>query len=252
MKLDNGARCGNYIELRLEMAMNNERKNRRSTFLLTLGLLLSAVLLAVAPGLWAEEPATAQDLTFDNLVPVKDPKMAMAFIDPDADFSVFKSVAILEPTVSFRSNWQRNQNRSRSRNISARDMDRIRADVATLFERVFTERLEAAGYEVVDVAGDDVLVLRPAIIDLDITAPDTRSAGRNYTVTASTGAATLYIQLFDSLSGDIIGRAADRQAARSAGGRMTWSNSVTNTADARRMVGRWADRLVEFLESSYK
>jgi hypothetical protein len=33
---------------------------------------------------------------------------------------------------------------------------------------------------------------------------------------------------------------------------MTWSNSVTNTADARRMVGRWADRLVEFLQSHYK
>jgi len=232
--------------------MNKETNNRRSTLLHTLGLLLSAVLLSVVPGVSAEEAAATQDLTFDNLVPVKDPKMAMAFIDPDADFSVFKRVAILEPTVSFRSNWQRDQNRSRSRNISARDMDRIRVDVATLFERVFTERLEAAGYEVVDVAGDDVLVLRPAIIDLDVTAPDTRSAGRSRTVTASTGAATLYIQLFDSLSGDIIGRAADRQVARTAGGMMTWSNSVTNTADARRMVGRWADRLVEFLQSHYK
>ena len=232
--------------------MNKETNNRRSTLLHTLGLLLSAVLLSVVPGVSAEEAAATQDLTFDNLVPVKDPKMAMAFIDPDADFSVFKRVAILEPLVSFRSNWQRDQNRSRSRNISARDMDRIRADVATLFERVFTERLEAAGYEVVDVAGDDMLVLRPAIIDLDVTAPDTRSAGRSRTVTASTGAATLYIQLFDSLSGDIIGRAADRQVARTAGGMMTWSNSVTNTADARRMVGRWADRLVEFLQSHYK
>ena len=232
--------------------MNKETNNRRSTLLHTLELLLSAVLLSVVPGVSAEEAAATKDLTFDNLVPVKDPKMAMAFIDPDADFSVFKRVAILEPTVSFRSNWQRDQNRSRSRNISARDMDRIRVDVATLFERVFTERLEAAGYEVVDVAGDDVLVLRPAIIDLDVTAPDTRSAGRSRTVTASTGAATLYIQLFDSLSGDIIGRAADRQVARTAGGMMTWSNSVTNTADARRMVGRWADRLVEFLQSHYK
>lgn len=248
MKLDKSARCGIQITSKLKIAMNEETNNRHSV----LGLLLSAVLLLVAPGASADEPATVQNLTFDNLVPVKDPKMAMAFIDPEADFSVFKRVAILEPTVSFRSNWQRDQNRSRARNISSRDMDRIRADVATLFERVFTERLETAGYEVVDVAGDDVLVLRPAIIDLDVTAPDTRSGGRSRTITTSTGAATLYIQLFDSLSGDIIGRAADRQVARNAGGRMTWSNSVTNTADARRMVGLWADRLVEFLESHYK
>jgi hypothetical protein len=183
---------------------------------------------------------------------VEDAAVNMAYIDPDADFSVFKRVAILEPFVAFRSNWQRDQNRSRSRNIRARDMERIKRDVATQFERVFTERLEAAGYEVVDVAGDDVLVLRPAIIDLDITAPDTRTAGRSRTFTASTGAATLYIQLFDSFSGDIIGRAADRQAVRRGGGQISWSNSVTNNADARRMFGRWADTLIAFLDKHYK
>ena len=216
------------------------------------GMLLSALLLAV-PVMAAEEAAEeAADITFDNLVPVKDAKMALAYIDPDADFSVFKRVAILEPFVAFRSNWQRDQNRSRSRNISARDMERVKADVATLFERVFTERLEAAGYEVVDGANEDVLLVRPAIIDLDITAPDTRTAGRSRNFTASTGAATLYIQLFDSVSGDIIGRAADRQAARRAGGNLTWSNSVTNTADARRMMGGWADNLVGFLDAHYK
>jgi hypothetical protein len=117
---------------------------------------------------------------------------------------------------------------------------------------VFTEKLEAAGYEVVDVVGDDVMVVRPAIIDLDISAPDTRSAGRSYSFTASTGSAVLYIELFDGLSGAIIGRAADRQTVRNAGGRVAWSNSVTNRADARRMIGGWADSLVGFLKSHYK
>ena len=35
---------------------------------------------------------------------------------------------------------------------------------------------DATGYEVVDGANEDVLSLRPVIIDLDITAPDTRNA----------------------------------------------------------------------------
>ena len=223
---------------------------RRPAVSSVVGLVLSVALLAVAPVLSAEEAAVQP--TFDNLVPVKDAKMAMAYIDPEADFSVFKRVAILEPFVAFQSNWQRDQNRSRTRNITARDMERIKADVATLFERVFTERLEAAGYEVVDGANEDVLLVRPAIIDLDISAPDTRTTGRSRTFTASTGAATLYIQLFDSLSGDVIGRAADRQAVRRAGGTLSWSNSVTNTADARRMMGGWADNLVGFLDTHYK
>jgi len=219
-----------------------------------LALAVSSLLVLLAPAGMAEEEAKgeASKLTYDNLVPVDDPTVAAAFIDPEADFSVFKRVAVLEPHVAFRSNWQRDQNRNRSRNISARDMERIKADVATLFERVFTERLEDAGYEVVDVAGDDVLVVRPAIIDLDITAPDTRSAGRSRTFTSTTGAATLYIQLFDSISGEIIGRAADRQTIRSGGGTVNWSNSVTNSADARRMFGRWADRLIGFLDKHYK
>jgi Protein of unknown function (DUF3313) len=233
----------------LEIDMKKIKATKRSAINSLLTGTLAALLLSAMPPVFAED---ATDAGLHNLVPVKDAKVAMAYIDPDADFSVFKRVAILEPLVSFRSNWQRDQNRSRSRNISARDMERIKADVATLFERVFTERLEAAGYEVVNMANEDVLLLRPAIVDLDITAPDTRSAGRSRTFTASTGAATLYMQLFDSLSGDLIGRAADRQAVRSAGGMVTWSNSVTNTAEASRMMGGWADKLVSFLQSHYK
>ncbi len=199
----------------------------------------------------AEEKAPT-DSSFDDLVRVEDSRIQVAYINPDADFSVFGRVAILDPYVAFRSNWQRDQNRNRTRNVTSRDMERIREDVATLFERVFTERLEDAGYEVVTVAGDDVLVLRPAIIDLDVTAPDTRTAGRSRTLTASTGAATLFLELVDSVSGDIIGRGIDRRNIRSAGTNLSWSNSVTNTADARRMLGRWADTLVEFLDQHYK
>jgi len=229
--------------------MKTTKSFRRSGLRAFSGVLLSMLLLA--PPVMSAEAEDAANTTFDNLVPVKGASAAMAYIDPEADFSVFKRVAILEPFVAFRDNWRRDQNRSRSRNVSNRDMERIKQDVATLFERVFTERLEEAGYTVVDVAGDDVLVLRPAIIDLDVSAPDTRTAGRSRTFSASTGAATLYIQLFDSVTGEILGRAADRTAVRSGGGRVSWSNSVTNMADARRMIGRWADQLIAFLDSHY-
>lgn len=215
--------------------------------------LLTFLLSVSASTTLAEEAEQASEAprTFDSLVLVEDSAVQVAYIDPDADFSVFKRVAILEPYVAFRSNWQRDQNRSRSVNVSARDMGRIKNDVATLFEREFTDRLEAAGYEVVSEGAEDVLILRPAVIDLDITAPDTRSAGRTRTFTANTGAATLYIELFDSLSGDLVGRAADRRSARGSGF-VTWSNSVTNSADARRMFGQWADKLIGFLDKHYK
>jgi hypothetical protein len=209
--------------------------------------LVCLALLAPAIGALAADPARS----FDDLVPVEGARVHMAYINPDADFGVFKRVAVLDPFVSFRSNWQRDQNRSRTRNLRSGDVERIKTDVASLFRDVFIERLEAAGFEIVNETGEDVLVLRPAIIDLDVTAPDTNRAGRSRTYTANTGAATLYIELLDSMSSEVIGRAADRRTAREGGGMVHWSNRVTNRADARRMFGRWADKLTEFLGQDY-
>jgi len=227
--------------------MRRERRNDQIMSKLRRWLVLAPILLLPALLNAQEEDAQA---TWDGLVAITDANSAAAFIDPAADFSAFRRVSILEPHVAFRSNWQRDQNRSRSRNVRASDVERIKEDVASLFMDVFVERLEAAGYDVVNYADEDVLIVRPAIIDLDITAPDVRSAGRSRTYTANTGAATLFIELFDSLSGDLIGRAVDRRAS-SRGGFATRSNRVTNRADARREFRVWADRLIEFLDQHY-
>lgn len=212
-------------------------------------LFIALALLLLASSASAQEDGG--NTTFDGLQRVDGARVGIAYIDPAADFSEFRRVAILDPFVAFRSNWQRDANRSRSRNVTARDMERMKDDLQSLFRRVFTERLEAAGFQIVNSSDYDVLVLRPAIIDLDVTAPDTPRAGRARVYTASGGAATLYMQLIDSVSGDVIGRAIDRSVARSIGGQMTWTNRVTNTADARRAFGRWADILVDFLNTHY-
>ena len=191
--------------------------------------------------------------TFDGLVRITNARAALAYIDPDADFSEFERVKILDPYVAFRKNWQRDQARSGSRRrVTSEDMERIKADVGALFLQVFTDVLQDGGYQLTDTADHDVLLLRPAIIDLDITAPDTMTAGRSRTFVSDVGAATLYLELFDSVSGDRIGRAADRRAARSAAGTVTWSNRVQNVAEARSMFRTWATRLREFLDLHYR
>ncbi|NNJ65077.1 MAG: DUF3313 family protein [Xanthomonadales bacterium] len=213
---------------------------------------LWAVTLMAFAGISTAQAEDALEL-FENLVPVDDSKVAMAYIDPNADFTVFKRVKILDTFVAFRSGWERDQRRgTRSVRISANDMERIKRDVAVLFKDVFTEALEADdGFEVVDEAGDDVLLLRPAIIDLDITAPDVMGAGRSTSFTSTAGSATIYLELYDSVSGQILGRAADRTTIRNATGTISWSNRVTNTQDARRMFRGWATLLREFLDSHY-
>jgi hypothetical protein len=218
-----------------------------SKFIAALSFTMCALCSTFSLTAFAEE---AEGISFDGLRPVDDSAVYMAYIDPEADFSVFKRVMILDPFVSFTSNWQRDQNRNRRRNVRASDMERIKTDTANLFRDVFTEQLEAAGYEIVHQADYDVLLLRPAIIDLNISAPDIRTAGRSTTFTATAGAATLYIELFDSVNGTIIGRAADRKAARNTAS-MSWSNRVTNRAEASRMFRGWANTLVAFLDKHY-
>ena len=198
---------------------------------------------------FAEEDADP----FENLEQVEDSKVAAAFIDPNADFSVFNQVMVLDTFVAFRSGWERDQRRgTRSNRVSARDMETIKTRVSELFNSVLIEILEEDdGYEIVDEPDYNVLLVRAAIIDLDVTVPDTMSAGNTRTFTADSGAATLYIELYDSVSGQIIGRAIDRQAARSPGDIMRWTNRASNTADARRVFRNWANSLRSFLDSHY-
>ncbi len=213
-------------------------------------LVLKLALLGLTIG-GAEVSADADP--FGNLELVEESEMAAAYIDPAADFGVFERVMLLDTYVSFRSGWERDQRRGTSGlGVSARDVERIRTRVSELFNSVMVETLEANdGYEVVSEADYDVLLVRAAIIDLDVTAPDTMSATRSRTFTADSGAATLYIELYDSVSGQIIGRAIDRRAARSPGSTMRWTNRASNTADARRVFRGWADILRNFLDARY-
>lgn len=190
---------------------------------------------------------------FENLEPLPGAKAALVEIDPNADFTTYKRIKLLDAFVAFKKGWERNQQRSGSRmRISSSDMERIKSDVAELFNQVFAEVLEADdGYVVTDEAGDDVLLIRPAIIDLDVVAPDTPGMTRGTSFTAETGSATIYIELYDSTTNQILGRAADRQTIRNAGDMMTWTNRATNTAGARRLFTEWAQALRNFLDEHY-
>ena len=197
--------------------------------------------------------AADENVLFQNLEPLEGATAAMAEIDPNADFGVFERVMLLDTFVAFRSGWARDQQRTGTRiRISEADMERIKTGVAELFTDVFSEVLsEDDGYEIATESGSDVLLLRPAIIDLDITSPDTGTAGRSRTFTAETGSATLYVELYDSVTGQILGRAADRRLIQSPGNHLTWSNRASNTADARRLFRSWATALREFLDTHY-
>ena len=181
---------------------------------------------------------------------VKDSKLATVYADPGADLSIYNRIWLQDATVAFKKNWQRDQNRSHRFKVRTEDMDRIQEDVATLFREVFTKELLDGGYAMTEEIGDDVLLVKPAIVDLDVIAPDIqRTPGREYGFSESAGEMTLNLELFDSLTGDKIVKATDRQRDFRRG-YLEWRTSVSNRSDARRMMTSWAKALRSTLDEA--
>lgn len=207
---------------------------------------VTLILLATIASTAADE-AQLPAVSHDGLVLQKGKVAKVLYVRPGVDFSHYKRFAILDCPVAFRKNWERDQASSINR-VTQKDMDDIKAGLSAEFRKVFIDELQSkGGYTIVESGGEDVLVLRPAIIDLDVTAPDTMSPGRSYTLTESAGAMTLYLELYDSVTSQILVRAVDREASRGMG-RIQWSNRVTNRAEADKVLRRWASALRERLD----
>ncbi len=197
--------------------------------------LFTLLFLFIGGAVAAELPQTSHDGL--QLVPSKE--VQVLYVRPGATLAPYKRVALLDCYVAFRKNWQRDQNTSGTR-VTAKDMEGIKTALAQGFRESFTSELQKGGYEMVsDADGDDVLVLRPAIVNLDITAPDVMTAGRSRTFATSAGSMTLYLEVFDGASGEILARVLDPEAAYE-DVRLTWQNSVTNRSEAKRILDRWA------------
>lgn len=182
------------------------------------------------------------DVTHDGLERVAGSKMERAWVKPGVDFSQYTHVELLDCAVSFTRNWK-----LQHPGVRTRDMQQIKQWLADEFRKVFSSALESGGFPVVSEPDDHVLLIRPAIIDLSVNAPDTNTSGRSDSFTTSAGSMTLVLELYDSVSNEILARAIDRRQARNVGG-IRWTTRVTNMEAARGILKRWADLLVAKLD----
>jgi Protein of unknown function (DUF3313) len=221
-------------------------------FQLKLTHLALAVTLAFGAGAFSAGALAADKLpevSPEGLKLVPKTKASAVYLRDGADFSAYDKVAILECPVGFRQNWQQEQNSQGMGRVSDSDMAKIRAALSAEFLKVFTQQLTDKGQTVVTGGGTGVLILRPAIINLDIEAPNT-TAPNALVFTDTAGQATLYLELYDGVSGDLLARIIDVEAA---GDNMVGSrvrNQSSNRADADRMLNMWASRLGTYLESA--
>jgi hypothetical protein len=179
-----------------------------------------------------------------QLQPTKS-KHRIVYLKPGANFSQYQRVAILDALVEFEKDWQKDYNSSRvglSGRVSDSDVERMKTGLASEFKKVFSDELQnKGGYQVVDTAAPDVLVLRPALLNVEVNAPDVMSAGIEATVVRSAGQMTLFLELWDSSTNTILARAMDAEADNDAFAKQ--ANRVTNTQAADRILRDWAHEL---------
>ena len=207
--------------------------NRRS-FAAFAALALAA---PAAPALAKAKPPA----TWDNLVLVNSKKLQAVYLLPGADFRQYTKVQLDPTDVAFAKDWQRDYNDATvglSGRITDQEAQKIADQVRTGFEDIFAKAYADAGYPVVTTPAHDVLRVRTGVANLTIDAPDTNDIGRSRSYSVEAGGATLILEVRDSLTGAVLGRAVDSRAAGDEFAQMR--TSVSNRADFSRLFKTWA------------
>jgi hypothetical protein len=175
----------------------------------------------------------------DGLVKISPRRMELAWLRPGTDFRPYTKL-IVEPTqVAFRPNWRKDYNLQASGGnwVTQEQADKIMAAAQTNFDEILRDAFRKAGYEVVTTRGPDVLRVVSGILDLDVAAPlGQDTIGTTWIISA--GQAALIVEVRDSATNALLGRAADRREAEALGRQIaTTSNTLY---DFRLLFSQWA------------
>ncbi len=225
--------------------------NRPGSLVLT-GLASALLLLAAAAVSAADQQYPP--VSPDGLQLRKTLEYGAVYVKQGADFSQYKSVGLLECYVQFAKNWARDYNENEmdlAAQVTPEDEKRITDDLSLQFNKVFVAELgKNDDFKIVTEQGPGVLMLRPSLLNVIVTAPETDDSSPSADIVASAGQMTLYLELWDGGTSTLLARVIDTEADDSTGGMPQQANSVTNQAAADIILKRWADRLRKALDQA--
>lgn len=183
------------------------------------------------------------EVSFDGLHKVDNSGAGMAWARPDFDISGYTKIWLVGAGIEYRQVKDRGRMAMRSGSGPYFIDDKSRAKFEKNVTDVFAEELaKTKRFELVDGPGPDVLMVRGGLLDVISYVPP-ETVGRSEVYLRSVGEATLVLELRDSETGTILARSIERRAAESAGGSLQFSSTVSNSAEARRLIRRWAMQL---------
>jgi hypothetical protein len=214
--------------------------------------LLAAAALGPACAKPSSEPIEfePQGVTADGLVQVRTSGVGGAYVKPGARLGSYSKVMIDPVEISYKRTPRSGSGRGPGAGDANFALDeKEMADLQRLFQQSFeTEFSRSEVFEVVSEPGPDVLRVSGWIVDLVVRAPRAR-AGSDKTYIRSAGEMTLVLDVRDSQTQAPLARIADRRAVQPGGGYELYeSNTVSITAELRRVFTRWARFLREGLD----
>jgi hypothetical protein len=214
----------------------------REACLMTLMFVATSVLAA-------SNKDVAELMSRDGLQKISVKGIDLVYARPGASLAGFKRVKLEPVDVEFRKSWDPARTGSAIK-LSSEEREKIRSGVARVVQEEFAKELQKnSTFQIASEAGPDVLRVKARIVDLYVNAPDV-GVGRSRTIVSSAGEMTLVAELYDSATGQVLARVADRREAN-AGGRMHLSNGMVNEEEARKIAAGWARLLRKSLDKAH-
>jgi hypothetical protein len=209
-------------------------------------LYLSNLILALlcAPALSTPKPAT------EDLIEARSEKKVKGFdsvrFADNVDLRRYTSFLVKQPQLEFDKHWLREHKSAMTENDEAR--------IRESYTRVLKEAIESnlsqeAGWQKVEQAGPNTLVIAPSLTRFRINAPDLSFRAHSRDFVEHTGAARLTLTLLDGSSNGQLVELSDYSQTRSAHGMgdLQPTNRVENLHDFKMLSKRWAKRFGEYL-----
>lgn len=207
---------------------------------------LACIALALALPLAAA--ADGPPASWDGLERRPSKTLDNVYVRPNVTFPAYKKVRLDPVSVEFDKSWDPNRGvKSPSNKLYKSDFDRIRSGLSDGFTKVLTDTLTKAGYPVVAEDDEEVLRVSASLVRVYINAPQRDSFGPRDTYVMDAGSVTLFMELRDAVTGQVLARVVDT-AEGNKDGRMEWSTSGSNRAAAQQVFMGWAARLVGALD----
>ena len=194
------------------------------------------------------DTSPSAEVTFDGLHEMQNPIADKAWAVPGLNLSGYSKIMLKGEGIEYRPGGESGRTyHSRSRGGPYEVTESNKARMLEVVREEFLKELgKSEKFTIVEEPGPDVLLIRGALLDVVSYVPP-ETVGRSEIFLSQVGQATLLLELRDSISGAILARAIDREAAEDMAGAFR-SNRVTNAAQVRRLINRWGRALRERLD----